>query len=94
MVEHTPSLSLNGTVPNRRANDRLRAGRKHLTEREIEQLADMARKRNRHGHRDATAILVCFQHGLRASELVGLEWTQIDFTRGTLTGRRAKGGDG
>ena len=34
--------------------------------------------------RDATAILVAFRHGLRASELCGLEWDQIDLTRKTI----------
>jgi hypothetical protein len=28
--------------------------------------------KNRHGHRDGTMILVCYRHGLRASELVSL----------------------
>jgi hypothetical protein len=32
--------------------------RRYLTEREIEQLMDCARKHSRHGHRDATMILV------------------------------------
>jgi len=97
MAESTPSLSRNGTVdatqPNRRANDRLRGGRKHLTEREIEKLMATARKEGRYGQRDATAILIAFRHGLRVSELCDLSWDQIDFTRGTLTVRRAKGGE-
>jgi hypothetical protein len=29
---------------------------------------------NRWGHRDATAILIAYRHGLRASELVALRW--------------------
>jgi type 1 fimbriae regulatory protein FimB/type 1 fimbriae regulatory protein FimE len=29
---------------------------------------------NRHGHRDATMVLVAYRHGLRASELVDLRW--------------------
>jgi type 1 fimbriae regulatory protein FimB/type 1 fimbriae regulatory protein FimE len=32
----------------------------------------MARRDARYGHRDATAILVAYRHGLRASELVEL----------------------
>ena len=30
-------------------------------------------------HRDATMILLAFRHGLRASELCDLQWTQVDF---------------
>ena len=45
------------------------------------------------GHRDATAILLAYRHGLRASELVGLRWDDIDFQTGRLHVRRAKGGE-
>jgi type 1 fimbriae regulatory protein FimB/type 1 fimbriae regulatory protein FimE len=37
-------------------------------------------------------ILIAFRHGLRASELVGLRWEQVDFTRAVLHVRRVKGG--
>ena len=47
---------------------------------------------NRWGHRDATAILLAYRHGLRASELVALRWDDIDFQTGKLHVRRAKGG--
>ena len=52
-----------------------------------------ARRDNRHGHRDATAILMGWRHGLRASELVNLEWDQIDLDRKTIEMRRVKNGD-
>ena len=65
--------------------------RKYLTEREIEKLIDAAGN-NRWGHRDSTAILVAYRHGLRASELVSLRWDDIDFAAGKLHVRRAKGG--
>src|ERR1700720_1142649 len=42
---------------------------------------------------DATAILVAYRHGLRASEVVALRWDDIDLTTGRLHVRRAKGGD-
>jgi integrase len=48
-----------------------RRSREHLTDREVERLIEAA-KQNRSGHRDATAILVGYRHGLRASELVAL----------------------
>jgi len=66
--------------------------REYLTEAEIERLMDAARQ-NRHGHRDATAILLAYRHGLRASELVGLRWDDFDLTRGRLHVRRFKGGE-
>src|SRR5262249_7505822 len=39
--------------------------RDYLTETEIERLMEAARK-NRQGHRDATAMLLAYRHGLRA----------------------------
>jgi type 1 fimbriae regulatory protein FimB/type 1 fimbriae regulatory protein FimE len=56
--------------------------REHLTPSEVEQLIEAA-KANRHGHRDATMILVAFRHALRASELCELEWSQVDFAGDT-----------
>src|SRR5271169_163325 len=53
------------------------ARREYLTEREVEQLCDAARKRGRYGHRDATMILMAYRHGLRVSELVALQWSQV-----------------
>ena len=57
--------------------------REYLTEREIEKLIKAAGE-NRWGHRDATAILIAYRHGLRASELVALRWDDIDFQTGKL----------
>jgi type 1 fimbriae regulatory protein FimB/type 1 fimbriae regulatory protein FimE len=65
--------------------------REYLTEREIEKLIGAAGA-NRWGHRDATAILIAYRHGQRASELISLRWDDIDFTTGKLHVRRAKGG--
>jgi integrase len=61
-----------------------------LNEREADLLMEAARQ-HRWGHRDATAILVAYQHGLRACELVALRWDDIDLTTGRLRIRRAKG---
>ena len=65
--------------------------REYLTETEVEKLIDAA-KDNRWGHRDATAILIAYRHGLRASELAELRWDDVDFRHGKLHIRRAKGG--
>ena len=45
--------------------------RRYLTEREVERLIEAA-KSNRHGHRDATMVLVAYRHGFRASEVCDL----------------------
>jgi len=37
-------------------------------------------------------ILLAYRHGLRASELVGLRWDQVDFELAVLQVRRAKAG--
>jgi len=65
--------------------------REYLTEYEIEALMATARQ-NRHGHRDATMILVAYRHGLRASEAVDLRWDQVEFKTATLHVRRVKQG--
>jgi integrase len=59
--------------PRRKRNAEVRA-REYLTDGEID-----AGRKNRHGHRDATMVLVAYRHGLRAAELVTLRWDAIDF---------------
>ena len=70
---------------------RKRRARRYLTETEVTALMDAAR-RNREGKRDATMILMAFRHGLRASELVDLQWDQVDFNGAVLHVRRMKNG--
>jgi type 1 fimbriae regulatory protein FimB/type 1 fimbriae regulatory protein FimE len=65
--------------------------REHLTEVEVERLMKVARK-NRHGARDAAMILIGFRHGLRVSELCGLQWSSVEFESATMHVGRAKGG--
>ena len=76
--------------PRRRPNSQLRS-REHLTEREVGKLIEAA-KGNRHGARDSAMILICFRHGLRASEVCELQWSDVEFETCTLHLRRAKGG--
>jgi hypothetical protein len=85
-----PTTEKRTVTPKRAKNCELRT-REYLTEGEVERLMVAARQ-NRHGHRDATMILIAFRHGLRASELVDLHWDQVDFQRAVLHVRRAKGG--
>jgi integrase len=77
-------------TPTRRPNAKLRP-REHLTQIEVEKLMKAA-KGNRHGQRDATMILIAYRHGLRASELCGLQWSDVELETGNLHLRRAKGG--
>src|SRR5262249_9350928 len=37
-----------------------------------------ARNSSRYGHRDATMILIGYRHGLRASGLGDLQWSQVE----------------
>lgn len=65
--------------------------REYLTEGEVECLMKAAGG-NRHGHRDATMILLAFRHGLRASELCSLRWDQVELAHGRLHVSRVKNG--
>jgi len=86
----TPTTKKRTVAPRRRRNGDLRT-REYLTEAEVERIMKAATG-NRHGHRDATMILVAYRHGLRVSELVDLRWDQVDFRTATLHVRRAKQG--
>lgn len=66
--------------------------REHLTPDEVDKLMCAARSLGRHGHRDATLILMAYRHALRVSELVALRWDQIDFKAGLLHVTRNKNG--
>jgi integrase len=66
--------------------------REYLTGKEVEKLMEAARKSSRHGHRDATMILIAYRHGLRASEVCDLQWHQVEINSGRLHVRRTKRG--
>ena len=78
------------TMPRRPPNAELRS-REYLTPSEVDQLIAAA-KGKRHGHRDATMLLVCYRHGFRASEICDLRWSQIDFDQARLAVKRSKRG--
>src|SRR5690242_16325215 len=86
--ERAPTIE-NGTVVQFPVRERAEPAnseprRQYLTEREVEQLRDAARRRGRYGQRDATMILMAYRHGLRVSELVALHWDQVDLEAGRL----------
>lgn len=67
--------------------------REYLTEHEIDALMVSARKiAPRHGHRNATLILLAYRHGLRVAELIALRWDRIDLSKALLSVRRVKNG--
>ncbi len=66
--------------------------REYLTEQEVEHLMQTAKRRGRHGHRDATLILLAYRHGLRVGELCALRWDQVELDPGFLQVRRLKQG--
>jgi type 1 fimbriae regulatory protein FimB/type 1 fimbriae regulatory protein FimE len=81
-----------GKVPPRQVSNIEKRPREHLTWEEVDRLIDAAKKVGRHRHRDATLILVAFRHGLRVSEIVVLQWAQVDFRNGLLHVNRLKNG--
>jgi integrase len=85
-----PTTQKRAVGPVRQPNIELRS-REHLTKIEVEKLIEAANG-NRHGHRDATMVLVAYRHGLRASEICELRWDQIDFASATLHVHRVKNG--
>ena len=56
-----------------------RRAREYLTPAEVTQLMRAARHVGRHGHRNATLILLMYRHGLRVSEVTSLRWDAIDW---------------
>ena len=80
-----------GKLPRKPKNKDIRT-REYLTEKEVDEIMNAARKLGRHGHRDSALILLGYRHGLRVSELVALRWEQIDLSQGLLHVTRAKNG--
>jgi type 1 fimbriae regulatory protein FimE len=90
--EGEPSVENGKVGPPLRVSNRERRSREHLTPQEVERLMAAAGRGGRHGHRNATLILVGYRHGLRVSELVALRWDQIDLKQGLLHVSRLKHG--
>src|ERR1700692_3168757 len=61
---------------------------KHLTEDELLDVFETARRRS---PRDHALMIVCFQHALRASELISLKLGNIDWRNMEITIQRLKG---
>ena len=91
MVVPLPQTSFKGKLPRKPRNKDVRS-REYLTETEVEKLMAAARSIGRHGHRDASMILIAYRHALRVSELVALRWDQVDLSQGLLHVVRRKNG--
>lgn len=79
-------------APPLKQSNKSRRTREYLTSREIDKIMTAAKRIGRHGHRDATMILLAFRHGLRVSELVSLSWQHIDLDQGLIQVNRLKNG--
>ncbi len=75
----------------RSANDTTR-GRKQLHAYEIETTCKAIRSGSRYPLRDELAVRMAYHHGLRASELVGLQWQHIDLKARQVQVNRKKNG--
>jgi integrase len=80
----------NGTQPPRRVRNKERRPREHLSRDEVLALCKAARQ-NRQGARDAAAIWIAFNHGLRVGELADLRWSDVQWPERRIMVRRLKG---
>jgi len=85
-----PALRVVCEPPRRRTNREVRV-REYLTTEELQRLIKAARKHGRNSGRDALMIAMATRHGLRASELCSMLWSQIDWKTARLTVLRNKG---
>jgi len=74
-------------------NRKVRKLPEYLSAQEVTQLLNAASK-TRYSLRDQALILLTFRHGFRASEVVALEWRQIDLKAATILVDRLKGSNG
>jgi len=91
IVQLRPTLAAVPSIENEEVRPSGR--RRHLTPDEVEaKLIPAAGRLGRHGHRDATLILLAYRHGFRVSELVALRWDAIDLRQGLVHVARLKNG--
>ena len=65
--------------------------RKYLRPDEARRLIEAAGKRGRYPFRDRILVRMVYRHGLRASEGVGMRWSQVDLDQGVIHIARVKG---
>ena len=92
-LKGTRPTIINGKVsPPARQMNANRRSREHLTPEEVDKLMKAAGAIGRHGHRDATLLLIAYRHGLRVSEVTSLRWDQVDLKQGLMHVSRLKNG--
>ena len=76
------TTTVNSTIPSRTISETKPVTktkhRGYLTPEEVDELITIAKTYSRYGHRDSTMILMAYRHGLRVSELCGLQWSNIN----------------
>src|ERR1041384_2451946 len=90
LVETATPNAVSETKPPARMRNADRRPREHLSRDEVMVLIKVARA-NRNGARDAAAIWIAFNHGLRVSELCDLRWSDIAWQERRIMVRRLKG---
>jgi type 1 fimbriae regulatory protein FimE len=80
--------SFSAKLPPTKPKNTDRRAREYLTPAEMERLIGAARKVGRHGHRDATLLLLMYRHGLRMAAVSRLRWEHIDVHAALLHVRR------
>ena len=90
VVETASPNAESGTSPRKGRTNADYRPREHLSRDEVKHLCKAARE-NRNGARDAAAIWLAFNHGLRVTELCELRWSDINWQERRIMVRRLKG---
>jgi type 1 fimbriae regulatory protein FimE len=80
------------TTPLKPTNKESGRSREYLELKEINSLVS-AVSNNRHALRDKLIILMSYRHGLRVSEMIDMQWSQVNFTTARLHVNRSKNGE-
>ena len=90
LVETPVPSAVSETSPRKGVTNEDRRPREHLSRDEVMVLVKAART-NRNGARDAAAIGIAFNHGLRVSELCDLRWSDIQWQERRIMSAGSKG---
>ncbi len=90
LIETAAPNAVNATKRPKRLPNAEHRAREHLSRDEVLVVVKAARQ-NRYGARDAAAIWIAFNHGLRVSELADLRWGDVRREERKIMVRRLKG---